>query len=207
MLDLNNLLWVLPGITFVYIFNHRRPSRSITLSGWPYVFSLVFFATCIWIPIQNFFEQSFVTDCFGLWSNFVLALTSMAVSALAAFFFTLNKEFSGYFIPSSYDNFIDSCISLEKNIVIVSLKNNKIYVGILFRYPENPKLNYESQSISIIPLISGGRCNNTKEVRWGTFYPATKKDNSSSIIIIPRKEIITFGKFNPKVFGYFYKEN
>ena len=41
--------------------------------------------------------------------------------------------------------------------MLLTLKNGKAYIGILWKYPEHPKSRYESQTISIIPLRSGYR--------------------------------------------------
>ena len=75
-------------------------------------------------------------------------------------------------------------------------------MGILWRYPENPKARHESQTISIIPFKSGYRSEDTKKVIWNIDYPEYK--NQSQFIdmetIIPRTEVVTFGKFNKKVF-------
>lgn len=82
---------------------------------------------------------------------------------------------------------------------------SQTYIGILLKYPENPRSRHESQMISIIPLVSGGRNKEIKEAEWGTFYP--KGHLNDCEIAIPRSEIITFGKFNEKVFKYFVGKN
>ena len=108
------------------------------------------------------------------------------------------------FLPV-YDVFFINCVNWEKKSVIISLKNDKIYIGILLKYSENPKSKYESQTISIFPLRSGGRDQKTKEAIWGKKYPKNVRDNCE--IVIPRSEIVTFGIFNEDTFKYFYNQN
>ena len=105
MLDLQNILWVVPGVVFIYFYNRIRPAGSISVSGWPYLFLLVI--------------------------------------------------------------------------------------------------------VAIIPFKSGYRDEKTKEVVWNTYYPEYK--NKSHLVdmetIIPRSEIINFGKFSKETFKHFEKQH
>ncbi len=261
MLELHKLLWVIPGVIFIHIYNKRRPVDSINLSGWSYLFSLVIVAVFIWLPVEILFQDKL--DVFGKWG----ILATPAVSGLLAFFIALalaSSEiikwpswlylFASLFITAiiwlsveiilagglsffdkpqktanlwipvisgiiffiltplfiklsniiffnMQDSFLIDCIYWENLPVILSLRNDKAYIGILLKYPENPRVRHESQTISIIPLASGGRNRNTKEVKWGLFYPQDALKDCE--ISIPRNEIVTFGKFNEKVFEHF----
>ena len=262
MLELDKLLWVVPGVIFIHIYNKRRPINSINLSGWSYLFSLVMVAVFTWLPIEIFLKDKI--DILGKWQILVVPFVSGLLSFCIALLFTLNKSInwrSGpYFISSLivstviwllikivhqsdwnffgkwcellillasslllfisplffikfsniiffnvHDIFFTNCIQWEGKPIILNLRNDKIYIGILLKYPENPQSRYESQTISIIPLISGGRNKNTKEVVWNTFYP--EDDLYNYEIVIPRNEIITFGKFNKNIFNHFYKDS
>ena len=44
MLDLQSILWVIPGFIFAAIYNRRKPGQAVNLSGWPYFFFVVLIA-------------------------------------------------------------------------------------------------------------------------------------------------------------------
>ena len=201
MLELSKLLWVLPGVTFIYIYNKRRPSGRISLSGWSYIFFLVAVAVIVWIPVKNAFHNF---SCES-WQDFFIAVTSAFISCILALVFTSWEALSKFIFLPEHDIFFINCNQWKNKPVILSLKNDKIYVGILLKYSRNPRSNYESQMISILPLISGGRGKDTKKVIWGGFYPEDKTNPCE--IIIPRSEIITLGDFNEKVFQHFYEDD
>ena len=258
MLDLNTLLWVVPGVIFIYVYNKRRPVDSITVAGWPYLFSLVFIALLFWLPVETLLNDKL--DDFGKWQTLVVPATSGFIAFLTAFFFTsignittVNFRYLLFVIiitvliwlpfhflligvekwqilmwPVTFgisifclsplltklcklipfnvqDTFLSNCADWEKKTVILSLHNNKVYIGILLKYPENPRSRHESQMISIIPLISGGRNKDTKEVKWGDYYPIHNLTGCE--LMIPRSEILTFGKFSEKVFKHFYSNS
>ena len=50
MLELYNILWVIPGVIFINLYNRKRPNQSISLSGLPYLFFLVIIAIFTWLP-------------------------------------------------------------------------------------------------------------------------------------------------------------
>ena len=52
MLDLHNILWVIPGVVFINVYNRRKPDETIVLSGWPYLFFLVATAALAWLPSE-----------------------------------------------------------------------------------------------------------------------------------------------------------
>lgn len=200
MLELQNILWVIPGVIFIYMYNKRRPADSITVSGWPYVFSLVFIAVFTWLPVEILLKTklSFI----GVWEGLVASI----LSGLIAFCLALSLKKSLKIIAFNIqDAFLTNCIEWEKLPVILSLQNNKVYIGILLKYPENPRAGHASQMISIMPIISGGRNKNTQEVQWGDYYPTN--DPTGCELMIPRSEIVTFGRFSEKVFKHFYSNS
>ena len=208
MLDLHNILWVIPGFIFIYFYNKFRPDNTIAtaieLSGWPYLFFLVFIASLTWFPAELIVN---------LWYD--NSLINKAITLLISIFFTaiLLKLAQWYkiaqwiFLPVQ-DNFYKKCLEWENSFVLVTLKNEKTYIGVLWKYPESPKSRHESQTISIIPFKSGYRDEKTKEVIWNINYPEynNKSQFTNMEIIIPRTEIVTFGKFNEESFKHFYTD-
>ena len=212
MLELYNVLWVIPGVIFIYLYNRSRPNDSISLSGWPYIFLLVFIAILTWLPAEAIVENDFWLSNFSIQFLCIGHKTTTLLIAIAIsfilFLISKLKPVERLIFPSAHDNFYKKCIEWENEEILLTLKNEKTYIGILWKYPDNPKSRHESQTISIIPLISGHREKETKKVIWNTHYPEykDKSDFLNMEVIIPRAEIITFGKFNKETFDHFYKD-
>ena len=210
MLELHNILWVIPGVIFIHLHNKRRPNNSISLSGWPYLFSLVVIASLTWLPTEliikadTCFIKTFFVSYLGFNKKILTLLIAITFSFIW-FLFTKIELISQWIFLQAYDNFYKKCIEWENKEIFLTLKNEKTYHCLLWKYPENPKSRHESQTISIVPLKSGYRDQTTKKIVWNTYYPEYK--NKSNLInmevIIPRTEIITFGKFNVEVYKYF----
>ena len=200
MLELHNFLWVIPGVIFIHMYNKKRPHDTINLSGWPYVFSLVLIAYLTWLPSEFIIESK---NILGIEKNIVLPLISVLISIILFFISQCEIIAKWIFVPI-HDNFYKKCVEWENEIVLLTLKNGKTYYAFLWKYPENPKSRHESQTISIAPITSGHRDNETKKVRWDTEYPEyeNKSDLIDMELIIPRTEIITFGKFSIKTFEH-----
>ena len=209
MLELYNIFWVIPGVIFVSIYNRRRPERAINLSGWPYIFALVLIAALTWFPaewiaLKFLYNQDIETySALKILSQkLIILLISIALSIIL--FLLVQIEYIGkMFLPPIYDSFYKKCVEWEKEIVLLTLKNGKAYIGILWIYPENPRDRYESQNISIIPIQSGYREEVKKRINWTTYYPYKKPNFKDVEVMIPRSEIITFGKFNVEAYQYF----
>ena len=150
MLDLPKLLWIFPGIIFIYIYNRRRPSARINLSGWSYIGFLVVLAVVVWVPVNSLI-------CHFVINETLATLTTVAVSGVISFLLAVLCTWDALsrLFPSEEDIFFIKCKQWEEKTVILSLKNDKIYIGVLLKYPENPRSNYESQMISISPIITG----------------------------------------------------
>ena len=203
MLILENILWVIPGVVFVYYYNKRRPNNIIKLSGWPYLFFLVFIAAFTWLPAKWIVVEQ-ITYCSNISQKLTIVIISIILSIIV-FFITQNKLILNFISIPINDNFYNKCVSWENKFILLTLKNNKVYIGILWKYPENPKSRFEFQTISIVPFKSGYRCESTKKIKWNINYPKYKDDFqiASMEVIIPRSEIITVGKFNKEVFKHF----
>ncbi|OAZ04495.1 hypothetical protein [Flavobacterium succinicans] len=100
-----------------------------------------------------------------------------------------------------------------KKLILISLDNNKVYVGYLKRVTK-PLL---SQQIDLIPVVSGYRNDVTKKITFTTPYMKTlisliEKDNGFSIIdeemkiVLPKDKIISVSRFYPKVYKEFQEQ-
>lgn len=215
MLNLDSILWVIPGVVFIYIYNKRRPLEVIDLSGWPYVFCLVVIASITWLPAES------INECL-LRSWEVNDLIKQLLCSLVLMFIWLMiisiPYVSKWILPSRRDNFLKRCIEWENKEILIGLKTGKVYHCLLWKYPEISKSNYELQTISVVPFKSGYRDKETQKIEWNTYYPEyRKKDskdkptaNSDSKIslslmetLIPRSEIVTFRRFDTKAYELF----
>ena len=201
MLALDSILWVVPGFVFTIVYNKKRPSKAINLSGWPYVFTLVLIAVFTWLPIKTLITDSFGKSlCPTLLTVF---LSILASSILAILYLRLSIKFA-WMAPSIHDTFCNQCIEWENKLVIVTLRNNKAYNGILLRYPESPKEIHESHGISIVPIESGF-VNKEKKIIWHTKYPTDNEKQIATEIVIHRSDVVTFRKFNKELYQNFYQ--
>jgi len=210
MPELENLLWVFPGIVFLYIYNKKNPSQSTDLSGWSYVFLLVIIASFTWLPFEEIFDNNkfYIIASSGVCA-FILSLFVTRIRYLSTYDepkglfwkFILNTLRLKNLLKPEIDIFLEKCNKWENDLVIVGLKNLKVYIGVLLKYTENTQLSIEKQTISISPVISGGRKDNNKEMEWTTVYQKERKDNLE--ILIPSSEIVTFGKFDEQTFKHF----
>lgn len=210
MLELHNVLWVIPGVIFIHLYNKRRPDDTISLSGWPYLFFLVVIAALTWLP-GEFIITNDILNSKALFVNKLniaqdtATLLVAIICAVIWFLFAQWGVISRWTFLPAHDNFYKKCIEWENKETLLTLKNEKVYHCLLWKYPENPKSRHESQTISIIPYKSGYRDEKTKKVIWNTYYPEYEKysDLVDMEVIIPRTEIITFGKFSKKTFEHF----
>lgn len=221
MLNLQNILWVIPGVIFIHFFNKRRPNQTIDLSGWSYVFSVVVVAFFTWIPAEIILTADSIVKCLSTYSiawipideKIIKHIFTPILSIIFTFillYFVANRRFiANYIFLLASDDFYKKCIELENQMILLTLKSGKAYIGILWKYPENPKSRHESQTISIVPFKSGYRDEKTKQVNWNVDYP--KYEDPEHLLemetIIPRSEIITFGQFSEKTHIYFAKNN
>ena len=209
MLEIYNILWVVPGVIFVSIYNRSRPGQAINLLGWPYIFSLVILSVVTWFPAE-FLSQFFSIEIEVLNStqNKLLNISVvLGFSVIFTFFWLLIFQwgwFAKLILPAVYDDFYTQCLEWRKKPILVTLKNGKAYVGLLWKSTKNPRANYETQTITILPLKSGYREMDKKRIMWTTNYPYDDKLHGNDMeMILPRSEIITFGKFNEHAHQYF----
>ena len=56
MLELEELLWVIPSLFFIHIYNKQRSQGSLNLTGWQYVFALVFISAFLCLLFSGWFH-------------------------------------------------------------------------------------------------------------------------------------------------------
>ena len=89
-----------------------------------------------------------------------------------------------------FDPFHDSCSSWGGKLVFITLKNNKVYLGMFVDHTKIAGFNY---TIKIIPAYSGYR-NKVGNLCWEYKYPIEK--DTLVKMIIPQSEITTFTLWN-----------
>lgn len=224
MLDLYSILWVTPGVIFIYLYNRKRPAAyetAINLSGWPYVFALNIIAALTWIPAEltsktifKFLKTFNCIETLFIWFSTMVDIEATKIQLVQTLIISIGftiillllvqwGPISRMIFPPVYDNFCRKCAEWENRAIILTLKTGKAYIGILWKYPESPKSRYVSQTISIIPLRSGYREKEKKRIEWTTDYPYKESYFNDMELILPRSEILTFGKFNIEAHKYF----
>jgi len=146
MWNLHDVLWVIPGVIFIHLYNKRRTNDTISLSGWPYLFFLVVIASFTWLPAELIVENDN-----GLINKILVLFVSIFFTLVLFCVAQMKVIYQWIFLPE-HDNFYKKCIEWENKEILLNLKNGKAYQGLLWKYPENPKSRYESQTISIVPF-------------------------------------------------------
>lgn len=195
LITFEKLLWVLPGLLFVFLYNGSRPVQKIKLSGWPYVFFLVFVAFVTWWPLilynKNIAEKGFEATL----SPTKATLISLLLSYIL-FLIVTKTPWICKFVNSKTMNddvFLSSCIELEGEFVVVELKNKMLYAGYLWQYPDDVSESSYEQAISLI-LHAKGRFDKEKTlVDWFFVYPNMPDQNSikNREIVISKSEILS----------------
>ena len=180
-LQLESLLWTIPGICFLFSYQRLRDVETIEYSGWPYVFFIVLIGCVTVLPIKWFFDSAELT--------FFILLASSIIAFLIPFFvkffiysFLVEKieEDPNFYMPSTFwsivyffypienkDKFIKQCIDYEGEAVLVTVDESvysdsgvrqiesKVYFGILIEFPYVATKIIDSHAIKILPLLSG----------------------------------------------------
>ncbi len=143
-LTLESLLWVLPGICFIFAYNRLRDVETVEFSGWPYVFFIVLVGVVTVLPIKWLLGES-VTS--GELSFNVVALSSLAGFSIPfiikwCFIPLVHKldQEPNFFIPSNLwsivyfffplenrDKFIKHCIDHEGEAFLITVEEPIIH--------------------------------------------------------------------------------
>ena len=210
MLDFHNILWVIPGFIFLFLYNSRRPYNTIDLSGWAYLFFIVTIASLTWLPAEFIVSSLPKTKTFTYLFEVLKSkpILTLILSIFFTFIIFLISQIDGIarrIFRSAQDGFYKKCIEWKDEEIFIVLKSGKAYAGVLWQYKENPNSRYESQIISFVPFISGYRCEKTRGIEWNFVWGKYKEssDFQNMVMIIPRSEIITMGRFNERAFEGF----
>ena len=189
-----NLAWVIPGVVGLWAYNRWLLITRPQAEGWAYLFSVVVFALLSYYV----FEILSVSASFKCFSTIKCSFfEKLSFYTLTALLLGYCAAFINNFGKSSPDPFHECCYLWKREVVYVTLKNNKVYMGILLDYTKD--LRFES-TIGIVAICSGYRDENRK-VHWTFNYPAEYLSKSASKIgtIISQKEIMTFSLWDDSI--------
>ena len=195
MLDIETLIWVIPGMVGLWTYNLKLTIKLPHTEGWTYLLAVVFFAFPYYVflkyppeDIINWFFSYFfeILEPMHLNDVWVLVVSSIVSAGLgyvvAHFRNTRNK--------TTVDTFHDSCTSWLEKLVFITLDNKKIYLGILIDHTRDIRFEY---TIKIIPAYSGYR-DERGRVHWDFEYP--QQPGTIVELIIPQSKIINFVLWN-----------
>ncbi len=224
MLNLESLLWVLPGVCFEFSYSRLRSVETGDLSGWRYVFFIVVIGFITVLPLAWFLEEP--TNSFKVISisSLIAFVIPFIIKKIFMPFIDKIEEQANFFIPSNFwsiiyfffpleirDKFIKNCIDYEGEAVLVTV-NESIYIkklcdsqkniniqsivflGILVEFPYVTTASIDSQVIRILPLLSGYHY--IEEIQWVKKYTI---DEESSGILIPRNKITNFCAYDKEI--------
>ena len=187
-MNLDSLRWTIAGVSFLYAYEWNRSQKSTPISGWRYLTTLVLISILLAevnsLIIGIIFSSLSIKEVTGLpylcMEIFLSALIGYQSSRITS---TLKKD------QPHDDPFINFCQSHEGKVIFLTLKNGKIYAGVLIEYPVDTSLH--SQHIVILPITSGYR-DTLGEANWKTSYPKNQDEKSKLIrLIISKDQIIT----------------
>ena len=120
---------------------------AINLSGWPYIFFLVFIASITWLPTEAILKTESIKNflCENPWQSLIALTISIFFSGILLLI--VHIPIFQPILPVIYDNFYKKCIEWENEIIILTLKNGKAYIAILWKYPEVPTSRHESRRL------------------------------------------------------------
>ena len=135
MFEIASLLWVVPGIIGLGVYNRWLARRSPQITGLPYLFTVVFFALPYYIVFEflnNNLKLPVYINIPIIEIEFIISTNlgiQMLVLLLSTFFSILlgyyTAELRNVFISSTLDPFYDSCHLWKKKVVLITLKDNK----------------------------------------------------------------------------------
>jgi len=100
---------------------------------------------------------------------------------------------------SPLDSFLLDAI-LQEQLVMLSMKDRKVYVGTILSMGEPNETQAADQEISIRPVFSGFRCKDMLTVTFNTRYKAI---NQALVVVLRQEDIISATDFDEDVFNQF----
>lgn len=80
--------------------------------------------------------------------------------------------------------------------VMITLDSDKVYVGIINNLGEPNEREGPSQEISLVPILSGYRDANTKDVKFSNYYDFADNVSNDFSVVIPQSRIVTVSWFD-----------
>lgn len=100
---------------------------------------------------------------------------------------------------SPLDSFLLDVI-IRNQLVMLSMKDRKVYVGIILSMGEPNETQAADQEVSIRPVLSGFRCKDELTVTFNTPYKAI---DQALIIVLRQEDIVSATHFDEDVFNQF----
>ena len=183
MFNIELLIWIVPGIVGLWFYNRSINRKHYQILE--HLFAVVFFATPYYVLITIWPDQQ---QFYALFQLFVSAILSAALGWFSAWI--KNKYFDDP-TPSTFHN---CCYSWYKKPIFVTLRNHKVYVGLLVDYTKAARIE---PTIKVVPIFSGYRDERGK-VHWTDRYPVFSKEELEEEpgLIMPYDQIINFSLWN-----------
>ena len=185
MLSIETLIWVIPGLIGLWVYNYKLAVKLPHTEGWPYLLKVVFFAFPYYLIKLS---QPFNWEFGGIPNDGWVLIVSVPVCGILGFIvaFLRNKMLPK--VPS--DPFHDNCILWREKLVFITLDSKRIYLGTLVDHTKDVRFEY---TIKIIANYSGYR-DEQGRVIWDFKYPLQK--DIAVQIVIPQSKIATFALWN-----------
>ena len=184
-LSIENLIWVIPGLIGLWVYNSISAAKFPYTGGWAYLLGVVFFAFPYYLIKLS---KPFSLEIWGIPNDGWILIVSGAVCGI--FGFIVASLRNKWFPKVSSDPFHDNCISWREKLVFITLDSKRIYLGTLIDYTKDVRFGY---TITIIANYSGYRDEQGK-VTWDFKYPLQK--DAAVPIVIPQSKIATFALWN-----------
>lgn len=187
MLNIENLIWVVPGALGLWAYRYHRFVNFPAPEGWAYLLAVVFFA----LPYYFLkFPADFIVDFFNLNKLFAgiiyMLILAISIPLSVKLGVAIAREQYKYSKKVTPDPFYSKCYAWRGKLVFITLKNDKVYLAMLREHTKDNRFEY---TISVIPFYSGYR-DKQQKIEWTFHYPVKK--GIITELIIAQNEIRTF---------------
>ena len=212
---------------------HSSMYKLYRVTGYHVFLESAFMGICLAaVPLALSFLIYYVINCdfpkpssfVNSWYFYIPILTSFIIAIIYTCYENLSydekiamidtmKEFNDWIGLVLYYSFE------EQQMVMISLKNNKVYIGWACQYKVS-KYNQPDSDIAFLPVYSGYRTKEEQELEitidnYAPIYIESKKDkepiNTNKepdyryITVIPKDQLVSIRMFNTKVYNEFNK--
>jgi hypothetical protein len=225
------ILWSVPGFIALIIVSSIKPIRN--RSGWDFVAQIAMMAlgcfvsarlivaaleldwgTVIHVPVASYVDRAFP------WRNTRAYATGIIVAPAVGLFVALTRRFweeagsqwvskkvTGVPRKTRFaDTWFATCDALIGELVMVSLDNDKVYIGQLTEATFDP--NEPRRYIKIVPVLSGYRTDDKKRLVITTDYlaPGERVRSLARLaMLIASDHVVTMSLFDRALFHRFRK--